>query len=196
VEKIFGRHFCGHEEIKVVRVFHPSQHNKELHPIHDGTRKTRCFLFLTYWSYAHQIGTYCQRSIASQPIQTDTSSLVFLMWFISGDPYHVKSSQNYENSLRVIFCFIIAFTWEQAFSSVKFIKSKMKSRLTDSNLKNFLLLSALSKNLPPNKSKPAQKKAHYKVSCEVYHLLYQIFRLHLTSLPGKSLTMSNNIVTR
>jgi len=78
---------------------------------------------------------------------------------------------------------------------MKLIKSKTGSRLTDVNLKNFLLLSALSKNLPPNikklvKSKPDQNEAHSKVcKCEVYLLLYQIFRLHLTSLPGKSLTM-------
>jgi len=61
-------------------------------------------------------------------------SLGFLMWFISGDPYHVKISQNYENALRVIFRFEITFKGEKAFSSMRLIKSKTKSRLTDSNL--------------------------------------------------------------
>jgi len=46
---------------------------------------------------------------------------------------------------RVIFRFEITFTYEKAFLAMKLIKSKAKSRLTDSNLKNYLLLSALSK---------------------------------------------------
>ena len=49
---------------------------------------------------------------------------------------------------------------DQAFSSIKLIKSKTRSRITDSNLKNYLLLSVT--NLTPNikklaKSKQAQK---------------------------------------
>jgi len=45
--------------------------------------------------------------------------------------------------------FGITFTCEQAFSSMKLIKRKNRTRLTHSNLKNFLLLSG--KKLTPNK---------------------------------------------
>jgi len=40
------RHICDHKEIKVVRVLHPSERNRELHQIHYGTRKRRMlFIF-------------------------------------------------------------------------------------------------------------------------------------------------------
>ena len=47
VEKICRRHFCDHKEIKVVRVFHPAEHNVELHPIHYIDQENeQCFPFL------------------------------------------------------------------------------------------------------------------------------------------------------
>lgn len=49
---------------------------------------------------------------------------------------------------------------EQAFSSMKLIKSKTRSRLTDSNLKNCLLLSVT--NLTPNIEKLAKAKQSQK----------------------------------
>ena len=49
---------------------------------------------------------------------------------------------------------------EQAFSSMKLIKSKTRSRLTDSNLKNCLLLSVT--NLAPNIEKLAKSKQTQK----------------------------------
>jgi len=67
-------------------------------------------------------------------------------------------------------------------------QSKTRSHLTDSKLKNFLLLSVT--NLAPNienlvkcliKSYLKSNKFH------VYLLLYQILHLYLIILPGKSL---------
>ena len=53
------------------------------------------------------------------------------------------------------------YTCEQAFSSMKIIKSKTRSRLTDSNLKNSLLLSLT--NLTPNIERLAKSK-HMQIS--------------------------------
>ena len=53
------------------------------------------------------------------------------------------------------------YTCEQAFSSMKITKSKIGSRLTDSDLKNSLLLSLT--NLTPNIEGPAKSK-HMQIS--------------------------------
>jgi len=47
VEKICRRHFRNHKKIKVVRVFHLSEHNREFHPIHYIEQENEeCFPFL------------------------------------------------------------------------------------------------------------------------------------------------------
>jgi len=75
VENIFGRHFCDHEEIKVVRDFQPDQHNRELHPIHDETRKTNvvCFfgIFIKRSSNCHSLSAVYHKPT----FQTDSTTL-------------------------------------------------------------------------------------------------------------------------
>ena len=84
---------------------------------------------------------YWKRNLKDVP---SVQSLVFLMWFISGDLTTLNFPE-LRKFARVIFHFEITFTCEKAFLSMKLIKCKAKSHLTYSNLKNYLLLGALSK---------------------------------------------------
>ncbi len=68
---------------------------------------------------------------------------------------------NLRKYAQIYLClFGTTYRCEHAFSSMKMIKSKTRSRLTDSNLKNFLLLSV--NNLTPNINSLAKSKQNQK----------------------------------
>jgi len=103
---------------------------------------------------------------------------------------------------RVIFRFEITFTYEKAFLSTKLSKSKAK-RVLPIQIWKIICCSVLSVNNLPSlheitgEIEASSERNYQKVSkCEVYSLLNQIFRFDLTSLPGKPLTIWNNIITR
>ena len=69
---------------------------------------------------------------------------------------------------------------------MKLIKSKMRTRLTHSNQKNYLLHSVKKCNSIKSGEIKTSAEVSLKSKCEVCLLFYQIFRLHLTLLPEKN----------
>jgi len=125
-------------------------------------------------------------------------SLVLTSWSISGVPYLVKISQNYENSFKVLWMSFWNDVQMQISIFVHEVDWKQNEVAPDwFKIKDFS--AALSKKLNAKHWKTGEMfEISLKVSeFKVYLLLpYRILHFYLIVLPGKSLMMWSNIVTR